>query len=57
LEQTSTTISLRVERVAKLLPHDEQRTVASASSGWMLFKGSSFVVAAQPDTDPAARTY
>jgi hypothetical protein len=33
LEQTSTTISLRVERVTKVFPQEVQRTVASVSSG------------------------
>jgi hypothetical protein len=32
-EQTSTTISLRVERVAKAFPHVEQRTSVRISSG------------------------
>jgi hypothetical protein len=38
LEHTSTTISLRVEREVKVLPHEVQRTVVSVSSGWMCFK-------------------
>jgi hypothetical protein len=38
LEQTSTTISLRVERVVKALPHDVQRTVVGVSPGWTCFK-------------------
>jgi hypothetical protein len=38
LEQTSTTISLRVERVVKAFPHDVQRTVVGVSPGWTCFK-------------------
>jgi hypothetical protein len=38
LEQTSTTISLRVERVVKAFPQDVQRTAVSVSPGWTCFK-------------------
>jgi hypothetical protein len=38
LEQTSRTMSARVERSANVLPHEVQRTVASVSSGWMDFR-------------------
>jgi len=38
LEQTSTTSSPRVDRVVKVLPHEVQRTLASRSSGWIVFR-------------------
>ena len=38
MEQTSTTISLLVERVVKAFPHDAQRTVVRVSPGWTCFK-------------------
>ena len=35
MEQTSTTISGRFDRVVNTLPQDAQRTVVRVSSGWM----------------------
>jgi len=40
LEQTSTTISLRVERIVKAFPQVLQRTLASTRSGCLSSNGS-----------------